>query len=43
MTLYPHSPDNSFLGHVGRLQESYEKVERLNQAVIYGKEGELVL
>ena len=42
-TLYPHTPDNSFLGHVVDvdLDDSQDgsREERKVQAVVYGKEG----
>ncbi|XP_065179314.1 alpha-1,6-mannosylglycoprotein 6-beta-N-acetylglucosaminyltransferase A-like isoform X2 [Sycon ciliatum] len=39
LTLYPHSPDNSFLGHVGKLGVDDISGKRKNQAVVYGKES----
>ncbi|XP_067372638.1 alpha-1,6-mannosylglycoprotein 6-beta-N-acetylglucosaminyltransferase A-like isoform X1 [Channa argus] len=42
-TMFPHTPDNTFLGFVVQQQLSYENTERLkstkrqNQALVYGK------
>jgi len=39
MTMYPHTPDNSFLGFVvGSDQMSEGKVVKKNQSLVYGKE-----
>ena len=39
-TLYPHTPDNSFLGFVmEQPSNSPSHTKRKNQAVIYDKEG----
>jgi alpha-1,3(6)-mannosylglycoprotein beta-1,6-N-acetyl-glucosaminyltransferase len=39
-TLYPHTPDNSFLGFAMELPNvSVPHSQRKNQAVIYGKKG----
>ena len=39
-TLYPHTPDNSFLGFAMQLPDhTVPRSERKNQAVLYGKEG----
>ena len=39
-TLFPHTPDNSFLGFVVEPSTSLTNVSsKRNQAVIYGKEG----
>ena len=39
-TLYPHTPDNSFLGFAMQLpQDPPPRSKRKNQSVLYGKSG----
>lgn len=38
-TLFPHTPDNSFLGFVVESKLSNMTMSKRNQGVIYGKEG----
>ena len=39
-TLYPHTPDNSFLGFAMQLPDhTVPRSKRKNQAVLYGKKG----
>ena len=39
-TLFPHTPDNSFLGFVVEPVAMETGMEKKNQGVVYGKEGE---
>ena len=38
-TLFPHTPDNSFLGFVVDSNQRNSTLFKSNQAVLYGKEG----
>lgn len=39
-TLYPHTPDNSFLGFIVEYPNSSHQLSyKKNQAVLYGKDG----
>ena len=41
-TLYPHTPDNSFLGFAMEMLEQVHSRKRSNQALIYGKQGKFL-